>query len=90
MPLGSPIAPTIPLKGWVSFSTSRSSIAARPCTLFRHVISPSLPTLPPVQLRPLSLASSRQITTLLASLCRVGHSSRVIPTSTTRREPNVA
>ena len=61
IPLDSPIAPTIPLKGWVSLLTSRSSIVACPFTLFHHVICPSSPILPPIQLRPPSLVLSRRI-----------------------------
>ena len=61
IPLDSPIAPTIPLKGWVSLLTSRSTIVVYPFTLFRHVICPSSPILPPIQLRPHSLVLSRRI-----------------------------
>ena len=61
IPLESPIAPTIPLKGWVSLLTSRSTIVVYPFTLFRHVICPSSPILPPIQLRPHSLVLSRRI-----------------------------
>ena len=61
IPLDSPIGPTIPLKGWVSLLTSRSSIVACTFMLFCHVICPSSPILPPIQLRPHSLVLSRRI-----------------------------
>ena len=61
IPLDSPISLTIPLKGWVSLLTNRSTIVACPFTLFHHVICPLSPILPPIQLRPHSLVLSRRI-----------------------------